>query len=364
MKLGWFTIEQNLRMFPMWKIAHIEIGEPKSLEASTLLQAEARSYGLEDIFRHIARSNDEYSLCRSHTFCLRARSLYLRDQYREAHRVLTLASCDLSEHLASHQFALAVIAVHRAELMRLSADEQFRRDGNAVKAAMRKLDTALLNLDNAVNWLKGCAHRPLWWLRALFGRAMVRHDQLVMESQRWSVEPSRDPIIYNQRHTWLEECVLDGLNSLRLALDALPFEPRKKRPKPAATNSSILIAREVTLLETWLKLFVASYTANRSLILSTGHLTDDCEEVLSRRAERIIRAGKLLGIPGFWSERWNPWCQLGHFHRFSERLQEPITKNRAANSFAAVLKDIDNFENSLCQATTLLDTMWEIRRDE
>jgi hypothetical protein len=82
---------------------------------------------------------------------------------------------------------------------------------------------------------------------------------------------------YARRSAWLEACAIDGLRSLRVAFDTLPFDDRtwkavaegEQTVGPDDTDSDERFGNaniEIALIQTWLKLFVAAFGAHHILL--------------------------------------------------------------------------------------------------
>ena len=330
--------ERLLNKYPMWKYFDSATHDVASTDpgAEVLLDVERMSQESEDYVRMWARSASEYAYGRAYSLTSRARALYVRGHFREAHRVLTLSLADLGEHTDRDRFALAVTHLYRAELLAMSANEHLHRSAY-VLSSIRKIETALGQLDAAARWLEPSSHRPMWWLRIYVGRAQVRHEQLLYQIRRLAEQGASTQTAYGHRSIWMEQCVLDGLRSIRLALDMLPFTAPLDQQVPALSDT------EHKLWALWLQLFIAAFGYNHLLVtrLQVPYLTPmqigarDWAEYVSwthtmmtdLRDNRIKPLAVLINPVGFWETKWAPWCRLQQFHDFAEDPCKLVTKD-------------------------------------
>jgi hypothetical protein len=288
-----------------------------------LRSVEHGTHETEDVVRMNAESAIEYALGRSHSLSIRGRALYLRNQFREAHRVLTLSLSDVGDHLDHDRFARAITHLFRAELLTISADVHLWRTGD-VSSSLRKVETAIDMLDAAERWLYPAANRPMWWLHLHIGRAQVRHEQLLLEVRRLAEGKSALSGTFAQRSLWLEQCVLDALRALRLALDTLPVVQmqRPERPRP-------LVRLEDKVLALWVQLFVAAFSYNHLLLTRMQiALLGGRQSMPSRWSDYYVQTGKLIDNVrplaelvrphGFWKSKWRAWCSLRQFYHFAD----------------------------------------------
>ena len=284
-------------------------------------EVERGTHETEDVVRTTAESAVEYALGRAHSLTVRGRALYLRDQFREAHRVLTLSLSDVGDHLDHERFVRAIAHLFRADLLAISADVHLRQSAD-VLSSVRKVETAVEMLDSAARWLEPAANRPMWWLHLYIGRAQVRHEQLLMEVRRLAEGKAPLSWTYAQRSLWLEQCVLDALRALRQALDTLPFViPRADPPSP-------MVRLEEKVLSLWVQLFVAAFGYNHLLLtrMQIG-LLGGRQRIPTEWGEYYVRTGRmidnlkplsdLIKPQGFWDHKWRAWCSLCQFYHFA-----------------------------------------------
>lgn len=387
--------EQSLNRVPVWKyFDDPTVSVAKAIFGrSNPMAVERETHELEDFDRTWSESATEYATGRSHNLAVRARALYLRGQYREAHRILTSSLSDVGDHTDSDRFARAVTHLYRAELMAMSAHSHLRQAGD-VTSSLRKLDTALESLDSAARWLEPAAHRPIWWLRLYVGRAQIRHEQLLLEIRRLDGRMHLDESTYARRCLWLEECALDALKALRLALDTIPFTPefhdenlRYNRP---------LIRAEEKVLAMWIQLFIAAFGYNHLLVsrLQLPHLTvregpnalgwyeyySWTEARLRDLAENQLRPLlEALTPHGFWKDKWGPWCELRQFNDFAndpcgfalhgDQLSQKLRSHAGVGgsklpggAVRSLREDLIDIERSVITGDKLHHQLWDRRR--
>jgi len=313
-----------------------------------------RTQEMEEHNRTWARDAVEYAIARNNSLTVRARAFYLRGQFREAHRLLTLSLSDLGEHTSRERLSRATTYLFRAELLAISAHVHLEGVAN-LPSSIRKIETALENVSAAARWLEPSADRPMWWLRLYVGRAQIRHEQLLYEVRRMSEGVVPGDWTYAQRSLWLEECVMDGLRSLRLAFDMIPFL-NKKRESIEHSGSPLVLVEE-RLLALWVQLFVAAFGCNHLLVTrlqfpdlaarhseATGwfeYYSSTKMMINDLKKNRVDPLAVLVTPDGFWSERWRPWCELTQFHVFGHDPCQIAT--RESDKYTSML---DEFERS------------------
>jgi hypothetical protein len=381
----------GLHALPMWRYfdnAAIDQKEWRRRQKQ-FQRVEKGTHETEDFVRTTAESAVEYALGRAHSLTVRARALYLRGQCREAHRVLTLALSDVGDNLDRERFTRAIAHLFRAELLAISSDVHLRQSRD-VLPSIRKIETALENLDSATRWLEPAANRPMWWLHLYIGRAQVRHEQLLLEIRRLAEGKAPPTWTYAQRSLWLEQCALDGLRALRLALDTLPFVEMKRSTLP-----SPIIMMEDKVLALWIQLFVALFGYNHLLLtrlqvpflVVRQSMPSAWYEyyMWTRRmiqhvnSERVGPLATLITPQGFWAVKWQSWCMLQQFYHFStdpchfaltgdrvskefENCDGLVGSRLGVNSARTFREDLVDVESRLIQDLKLHECLWQQRR--
>ena len=199
---------------------------------------------------------------------------------------------------------------------------------------------------------------------------------------------------YSQRSLWLEQCVLDGLRSIRIALDTLPFTAREGNDTIART--------EEKLWALWLQLFVVAFGYNHLLItrmqlplLATRQPSIRgwyeyylwTEQMLSEmRTHGVSKMLRLVRPNGFWRLRWKAWCELRQFYYFAGDPCGLVKRHRdlsqcgvlvklfgghgsnsgvsARLSGALVVDDLVKIETELLNKDEVHRKLWKQRREE
>lgn len=333
------SCELRLHYIPMWHAFDIPATRKHQRPVvKRLKHVEMLTHELEDITRTLAPSAIDYATRRSLAYSMRARALYLRSQFREAHRVLSLALSDIGNRPDESRFARAIVHLYRAELHTISANAHLSAGGNPV-SSHRKLETGLECLAMAAKTLEPAAHQAIWWLRIHLGRAQIRHEQILLFVRQLSNAEFTENTGYARMSLWLEECVLDGLRSLRIALDTLPFNDKMSRL--AKTERDRLAQIEEKLLALWIQLFVSSFACNHlmlarlqmpSLVPPEPALTGWCEyfswtdsAIRELRDSRVVPLSLLFSPHGFWAEKWRPWCEMSQFYYFARYMKDLVS---------------------------------------
>ena len=90
-----------------------------------LQEAENDSIQYENLLRVTTETNDDDAKCRSTSLTLRARALYLRGHFQQAHHFLDLASTGFLKDRLDHKIYLSIVHIIRAELLGISAHEHY-----------------------------------------------------------------------------------------------------------------------------------------------------------------------------------------------------------------------------------------------
>jgi hypothetical protein len=329
--------ELDLGELPMWSYFEKEYPSftPPSATVGQLQDVERNTHHLEDMVRMECDRASDYAIRKSGTLALRARALYLRGQFRDAHRVLNHALCDLQSGREQHKRAHAVVHIFRAELLAISAHVHLA-ESRTIGSSIRKVETGLELLETASDLLEPAGHRPLWWLRLHIGRAQLRHEQILYDIAMIADNDRPLKWTFTQRSLWLEQCVMDGLASLRIALDTLPFRNERFRTGPQEP----LLAAENTILGLWSRLLVVAFahTHIMAVTLQLPRLVSAQPEtmgwfeyyswtrevVATLETKRVHPLAELLDPQGFWDRKWGPWCKARQFLTFSSLKDEVV----------------------------------------
>lgn len=329
--------ELVLQTHPVWSyFSHrdVEYGPPKS--DGRLSSVERYSQQAEDYIRAYASTSREYAQARSHCLSIRARSLYLRGQFREAHRLLVLSQCDVGEYLERDRFCRFIANLFQAELLSISSRVHLS-EGRSVQSCIRKVESALECIYTAERWLEPAVHRPMWWVRLYIGRAQVRHEQLLLAVRRIISIGSGSGESYARKSIWLEECALDGLRALRQALDTLPFVNIPW--SSARDNLSPIVRAEIMVWSLWVRFFVSAFGYNHLLVtrlqvprlVPWNHSSAGWHEYFDWTSGSLAPMAKLIHPSGFFELKWKPWNMLRQFYHVSQDSSKMFSKRGKIN---------------------------------
>ncbi len=359
-----------------------------------LLDAYQRSVDYEDILRETSETSEDDARDRSCALTLRARSLYLQGQFRQAHHFLDLAPAGLRPGRVDHRTSLAVVHLFRAELLTLSADHHYndvvacrRRAAqsdsqpqvpentqallDAIASARKKIDRAEAELDQAETALRGMTHQNLWRVRLDFGWGQVCLERMLFEVEElfWNRGPLPAPE-YLRRSGRHEKTILEGLRRLRSVLDVLPFRAScwKREKKAQGAQLAPIIVVERMMYRVWRQLFVVG--AYNAAILSHRHFLDTGpgEETPSQIQRRFA---SLTGIAtggadaAAYRERWKLWCNAMRFDQFAaEQIQFPETPPAEGGAQVPAISIREMVVEVMLQASTeeSINRMWDLRR--
>lgn len=90
-----------------------------------LQDAETYSIEYENLLRATTETNDDDANCRSTALTLRARTLYLRGHFQQAHHCLDLATTGFLPDRLENKIYISIVHIIRAELLAISAHEHY-----------------------------------------------------------------------------------------------------------------------------------------------------------------------------------------------------------------------------------------------
>jgi hypothetical protein len=241
-----------------------DVGDLRELEL--LRGAETSSFDYENYVRSHADMQDQDRRHRSSALCLRARSFYLRGHLLEAHRWLDLAEADLTGKSHRERLTAAIIHLHRAELLSLSAQNKEleksiskgsrsesltncrigTQQESPIPYCRQKIERAIQEVDTAERLLRDERHQPQWLIRANLGAAQVRIAKILYDHIQFCEEPDETVATAANRSGALEREILEVMQRLRVILDTLPFIPTKwndlgDRQKESLTKIELMV---------------------------------------------------------------------------------------------------------------------------
>ncbi len=387
--------------WPFWKIL-LEREESKArIKDDNLKEAEKASFQYEDMVRETAKTNDEDIKHRSSALTFRARALYLRGYFPQAHHFLDLASARLNSALLGHQTAISVVHIVRAEMLAISAHEHYfsgsKHDQVIIKipkddyvndikkkllpiasSSMKKIERAEQELHCAEVLLRNMAHQNIWLIHMEFGWAQIKIERMLFEIEKlfWSWS-KLDVSEYLRKSGELEQKILDGMRHLRNVLDAIPYQSWKTtedEKKQWAEESLIEIERMVYQL--WRQYFVIG--AYYSSLLSSQYrqtIRFDEKTTVSDISRQIIPCLTGFAVAGKNAEkyrkRWKLWCTAMRFEIFGSKSNISsftfVDVQTWQDSIFGVSDDI-SLRSAIIKAMryecekTKIDAMWNLRR--
>jgi hypothetical protein len=337
--------------WPLWQPLLDRSTCDSRLECPELHAAEAESVAYEHTLREMSETNEDDARHRSSALALRARSLYLRGHFRQAHHFLDLASAGLMPERLDHRTAIGVVHLLRAELLALSANEHYgsgsRHDqtcrrglpehGHQLATVMlplaaeslKKIERGEQELGLAEESLRGMAHQTIWLIPLEFGWAQLRLERMLFECE--SLFWERRPLAateYLQRSGGLEQLILDGMRRLRGVLDVIPYRlgRRDETGKSWRPDSDASVVQaELMLYKLWRQFFVAG--AYHSTLLSSRHantayLENGSVADISRHVIPSLTGRAVSGPDAArYRERWKLWCSAMRFEHFGGKVQ-------------------------------------------
>jgi hypothetical protein len=296
-----------------------------------LWQCEDFSREYENVLRATAESIGKDARHRSSALALRARSLYLRGKFRQAHRWLDLAAAGLNSTVPEQQVSLAVVHLNRAELLALSADEHYfqnLRDSpqarlREISAELQKLDRADRELRAATDYLRDASHLARQRIRLEIGNAVIRQEILLfqLEQDFWEYHSESRPLLdkeFAHRSGAIERSTLEAMRALRSVLDNLPLEKGKwKDVETEGRQNEPLIRTELQVYALWRQLFVVAMAYSALLRRMTdGHTTP--EHVIEAMGSRS---------PGIADDRnrWRNWARSMRFEQLARLTDDEAT---------------------------------------
>ncbi len=389
-----------------------------------LANAEIDSILFEDLLRETTKTNDEDAKNRSNALTIRARALYLRGHFPQAHHFLDLASTGLFPERMDHWSLISIVHIARAELLAISAYEHYfslsKRDqvlkklglnGTGTKwqnletkdlpefaelvkilqpiaaSSLKKIARAEQELHNAEKLLRRMAYQNIWLIRMEFGWAQVRVERLLFEMEILFL--LRQPLSVNQylkKSGELEQTILDTMQRLRNVLDTIPYQScqwnkntGKEDMEKAIGAGRSMFQIECNVYKLWRQLFVvgAYYSSLlNSLYTVTGssHLQkENTTTVLNEVPERfIIPCLTGLAITGDnamkYSKQWQLWCTAMRFDNFKHK-DNMDTFNLVDSETVEILKSV-SFRATVINVMLKecgdekIKAMWNIRRGE
>lgn len=385
---------------PMWATLLDRIPCHQWADDLDLKLAEAESIAYEDMLRETSKTNEDDARHRSSALAVRARALYLRGHFRQAHHYLDLASAGLDPERLDHRTAISVIHLLRAELLGLSASHHYEEDPCraqdphskieefsrgmrlAAAASLKKIERAEKELQRAEEALRGMAHQNSWLLSLEFGWAQIKLERMLFEIEAlfWSW----DTLIlteYLQMSGAFEKLILDGMRRLRNSLDIIPYRSKRWPKHHDWGLAASIVDTECMIYKLWRQYFVAGAFYSALLSNRRQNLIHLERKTVRDITQQIIPCLTGLAVTGedasHYRERWKLWCTAMRFEHFGnevklvkslrpgqlraqDSLQRPSQKRPEPMSLRSAIIPAMLEECSKEEITE----MWNIRRDK
>ncbi|MCX7098068.1 MAG: hypothetical protein NTV43_09230 [Methylococcales bacterium] len=307
-----------------------KVAEEKK-KITALLKAESHSVLYENLLRETTETNTEDVKHRSTALTIRARALYLRGHFPQAHHFIDLASAGLFPDRIEHWTLISVMHIVRAELLAISANEHYfsfsehdqvkkklieqgfieildklnntkkpKIEAMALKdlplrnfpeelqyfstiakilepiaaSSLKKIDRAESELHNAEKLLRSMAHQSNWLIYMEFGLAQVQIEKMLFEMELLFL--SRRPLTvteYLKKSGKLEQKILDAMQRLRNILDIIPYDSRQLNDIDENERSAgrSMFKLECNTFKLWRQLYVVGSFYSSLLNRLYGH---------------------------------------------------------------------------------------------
>lgn len=380
-----FWVKTNLRdafelscrsRFNKWSFWQPLLERSESHSRKELEKAEQHSVLYEDLLRETTKTNDDDVKHRSTALTIRARALYLRGHFPQAHHFLDLASTGFFPERLNHRPLICVVHIVRAELLAISAHEHYfslskhdqvrkvlakpnvtsnfsRQKQDSIEqtdssmhgqhlelrnlprkfteladalqpiasSSLKKIERAEQELHHAEKLLRSMAHQNIWLIHMEFGWAQVQVERMLFEMERLFLAwPSLTVTQYLQRSGDLEQKILDAMQRLRNVFDTIPYQScswddmKKDEEESGAGRSMFQI--ECSTYKLWRQLFVvgAYYSSLLNcLYRGVGSIHVNEETTIFDIAEQVIPCLAGLAITGNTAVKYREQWRLWCF---------------------------------------------------
>ncbi len=319
----------------LWQLERAYAKGKPSESLANLHRARELAWKYEVALRQTMRDSDLDARHRSCALAMLARSEYLLGHFRQAHHRLDLAGGGLTES-PMHQASRSLLHAYRAELLIYSADDHYAATSRKylggdirvldVMKELRKVLRADREIRRAAQLIHDAENLSRWRTLWSLGMAQIQIEKLLFESEAIFVR--RKPITprqYSETFGAFERTLLDGLRSLRSALDEMPFlessYPEAKRmavpPKGTERSRTFEFRVESKVWGLWRQFYVvaAYFDSLLGLFSKTPVLTGSAQSYQGD----CIRILHLIcdGTVAFSNERWQYWNQSVRFEDFA-----------------------------------------------
>lgn len=301
-----------------------------SLRENIILTKATKYVQKYEIFlRKTCESKHEELIHRTEYFALKARILYLSEQFQKAHGYLDLAAANHQPKEIEHIVNAGMVHILRAELLAMSADihyktclEQFEDEldlKQEVGASLKKLERAEQELLNAKNIFGSMSHQKLWQVYMELGFAQLKLERLLFELDEfysnWR-KLSNDE--YIRLSGLFEQKILDAFGCLRSIFDLLPFNSSTWNDSCKSENVfdnelPSLIKIEIMCYALWNSLFYVGVIYSSMLALSKQ----------SKNAKQKPLVYQILSYAIYnqfstYASCWKEWNSAMRFHKMHD----------------------------------------------
>jgi hypothetical protein len=393
----------RFKNWSFWQPLLDRVNSQLRIELSELKHAEKDSILYEDLLRGTTKTNDEDAKHRSTALTIRARSLYLRGHFPQAHHFLDLASTGLHSERLEHRLLISVVHIVRTELLTISAHEHYfsgskhdqipvvfkhklgksseqinfntNEDAEKLiaiaKSSLKKIERGEQELLLAEKLLRTLTHQNNWLIHMEFGWIHIRIERMLyeVESMFFSWE-SLSVTQYLQKSGDLEQKILDCMQRLRAILDVIPYQLcswediNKDSTEVKAGRSMFQI--ECSVYKLWRQLFVVgAFYSNLLYELYCKNIMNRKEEDGSMFVSKIARIAHTTSDSRVYLKQWERWCISMRFVNFGKNVKPcNITVSHSSNTYNHISLRATIIENMLKQSKSeLIEEMWKIRRE-
>lgn len=295
-------------------------GDKKNRLLKNLQDAENDSIQYEDLLRATTETNDDDAKCRSTALTIRARALYLRGHFQQAHHFLDLATTGFLPDRLDHKIYISIVHIVRAELLAISAHEHYyslskfdqvrkklkenyipfheiepeevkirkifdkfkvlpgshfkefpKRISDFAKlllpianSSLKKIERAEQELRQTETLLRDLSHHNIWLIYLEFGCAQIQIERMLYEIEILFLSWQQLSVTeYLQKSGHLEQKILNVLRRIRNVMDAIPYRSDKwndmekeRRVRGLLLKGRLLFRIEYGAYMLWRQLFV------------------------------------------------------------------------------------------------------------
>ena len=326
----------EMSRFPIWeyydsvrRARFVNPSHVPSDAANCFRESENEAIEYEKVLRATATASDDDRRHRTSALTLRARSLYLRGHFREAHRWLDLAAAGLASSTPEQQISLASVHICRAEQLVHSAFwHRFVRERSSplipnsaevsVDGHLQKIKRAESELESSQELLKTSLQLPMWQINVEIGLAICISESLLygLDAPR---SQSLDRVGFARESGQLEQRVLKAMRHVRNALDTIPILGE-------TTENALCVSLEKFAHVTLQQLFVVFLTCSMRLRVHCDGFSDaSAVNTFLSDAKTVLAQASTYSLPDV--ARWKNWARSMRFTRIAE-IASPINLAR------------------------------------